>query len=43
MIRAGVTDTLPAPAKSAVLRLAARVEAFRKTPVLLLGPDFDLR
>jgi protease-4 len=43
MIRAGVTDALPASAKSAVLRLAARVEAFRKSPVLLLGPDFDLR
>jgi len=42
MIRAGITDVLPAPARTAVTRLATRVETFRNTRILLLGPDFDL-
>ena len=43
IIRSGITDALPAPARIAVSRLAARIAAFRKAHVLLLGPDFDLR
>jgi protease-4 len=39
----GVLETLPEPAKSAVVRLASRLEAFRKSQVLLIGPDFELR
>ena len=39
----GISDALPQPARSAVVRLAARVEAYRKTRILLIGPDFDLR
>lgn len=39
----GLLETLPAPAKGAVFRLASRMEAFRKPQVLLLGPDFNLR
>jgi protease IV len=39
----GALDTLPEPAKTAVVRLASRLEAFRKSQVLLIGPDFDLR
>ncbi len=39
----GALEVLPEPARSAVLRLASRMEAFRKTQVLLLGPDMDLR
>jgi protease-4 len=39
----GALDALPEPVRSAVLRLASRMEAFRKTQVLLLGPDIDLR
>ena len=43
MLRAGVTETLPEPARSAVSRLASRVAAFQKTQILLIGPDFNLR
>lgn len=39
----GLLETLPAPAQAAVSRLAARLQAFQNTQVLLLGPDFDLR
>jgi protease-4 len=39
----GILETLPAPAQAAVSRLAARLQAFQKTQVLLLGPDFNLR
>jgi protease-4 len=38
-----VLETLPEPAKSEVVRLASRLEAFRKSQVLLIGPDFNLR
>jgi protease-4 len=43
MKRSGVTEMLPEPAKSAVSRLASRLEAFQNTQILLIGPDFDLR
>lgn len=43
MLRAGVADTLPEPARSAVSRLASRLEAFQQTRILLIGPDFNLR
>jgi len=43
MIRTGITEVVPAAARSAISRLAARVETFRDTRVFLLGPDFDLR
>jgi len=39
----GITAPLPESAKSAVSRLAARVEAFQKPQVLLIAPDFQLR
>lgn len=39
----GALDALPEPARAAVMRLASRMEAFRKTQVLLLGPDLNLR
>lgn len=39
----GVMETLPEPARAAVSKLAARMAAFRKTQVLLLAPDFDLK
>jgi protease-4 len=43
LLRAGLTDSLPEPARSAVSRLASRMEAFRDTRILLLGPDLDIR
>jgi ABC-type antimicrobial peptide transport system ATPase subunit len=43
MKHSGVTEMLPEPAKSAVSRLASRLEAFQNTQILLIGPDFDLR
>ena len=39
----GVLETLPEPARAAVSKLASRMNAFRKTQVLLLAPDFDLK
>ncbi len=39
----GVLDALPARAREGVNRLAARIEAFGKCRVLLIGPDIDLR
>jgi protease IV len=39
----GVLDTLPAPAKTAVSQLAARIKAFEKTQVLMLAPDLNLK
>lgn len=39
----GVMETLPAPAKAAVNKLASRMEAFKKTQVLLLAPELDLK
>lgn len=38
----GVMETLPAPAKAEVNKLASRMEAFKKTQVLLLAPELDL-
>ncbi len=43
LLGSGITGTLPEPAKSAISRLAARVEAFQKPQVLLIAPDFQLR
>lgn len=43
IIRSGATEALPATARAAVSRLATRIEAFRKSPILLLGPDPGLR
>jgi protease IV len=39
----GFLDTLPTPAKAAVTKLAARLEAFQKTQVFMLAPDLDLK
>ncbi len=39
----GIMETLPEPARAAVSKLASRMAAFRKTQVLLLAPDFDLK
>jgi protease IV len=43
LLRAGLTDSLPEPARIAVSRLASRLEAFQNTRILLIGPDFDIR
>ena len=43
MKHAGVIETLPEPARSAVARLASRLEAFQNTQILLIGPDLDLK
>ncbi len=43
LLRAGITDALPEPAKAAVARLASRIAAFRKTQILLIAPDFEIR
>lgn len=39
----GVLEALPAPARAEVSRLASRMEAFQKSRILLIGPDFNLR
>ena len=38
----GLLDTLPPAARRGLSRLAARMDAFQNTRILLLGPDFDL-
>jgi protease IV len=38
----GIIETLPTPAKAAVTKLAARLEAFQKNQVLMLAPDLEL-
>jgi protease IV len=35
-------ETLPLPARSSILKMVGRIEAFQETQVLMLGPDFDL-
>ena len=42
-LKAALIDTLPQPARSAVSRLAARVEAWQKSRILLISPDIELR
>jgi protease-4 len=39
----GVAGALPAPARAAISRLVSRIDAFRDSRVLLLGPDLRLR
>jgi protease-4 len=39
----GVLEALPESARAGVARLAKRIEAFNNTPILLLGPELDLR
>ncbi len=39
----GILEALPESARAGVCRLAARVEAFKGAPILLLGPDVNLR
>lgn len=39
----GVSHTLPHAARTSLSRLAARLEAFQNTRILLIGPDFNLR
>jgi protease IV len=39
----GVAGALPAPAQAAITRLVSRMDAFRDSRVLLLGPDLRLR
>jgi len=41
--QSGVTATLPEPARSALNRLASRLDSFQNTQILLIGPDFELR
>jgi protease-4 len=39
----GILDALPKPVRAAVSQLADRIEAFKETPILLLGPEVKLR
>lgn len=39
----GVLEVLPESAKKEVLKLASRVESFKSSRVLLIGPDINLR
>lgn len=39
----GILDALPASARAGVARLADRIEAFKGSPILLLGPELNLR
>jgi len=39
----GLLDALPPAAHAGVERLAGRIEAFRASPILLLGPELNLR
>lgn len=39
----GLVDALPKEARNQVTRLISRIESFRKTDILLIGPDIDLR
>ena len=39
----GLFEALPPGARAGVERLAGRIEAFKGTPILLLGPDLNLR
>jgi protease-4 len=43
LLRAGLTESLPEPARAEVSRLVSRLEAFQNTRILLIGPDLDLR
>jgi protease-4 len=43
ILRAALSESLPQAARSAVSRLARRVEAFQPSAVLLLAPDLELR
>jgi protease-4 len=43
LAEAGVLEALPAPARRGVARLAARIDAFKNTRVLLLGPELNLQ
>ena len=43
LLKAALIESLPASIKSSVTRLATRVEAWQKSPVLLIGPDIELR
>lgn len=41
LAQTGLLDTLPPAARSGVLRLAARMDAFRNTRVLMLSPELE--
>ena len=43
LAEAGVLEALPPSARIGVARLAARIDAFKNTRVLLLGPDLNLQ
>lgn len=40
---AGILNSIPAPARQSVSRLASRLEAFQNCKVLMLGPDVDVK
>ncbi|MCU0781946.1 MAG: S49 family peptidase, partial [Akkermansiaceae bacterium] len=42
LVRLGVSDALPAALRREITRLGARLEAFQKCRVLMLGPDIHL-
>jgi protease IV len=43
LLRNGLIDGLPLPARAAVSRLIERMEAFEKPQVLMIAPDIELR
>ncbi|MEO0017922.1 MAG: hypothetical protein RLZZ522_1205 [Verrucomicrobiota bacterium] len=43
LAQTGVLEALPPPVRLGVTRLAARMEAFRHTRVLMLGPELNLQ
>lgn len=43
ILKGAFIDALPEPAKSAISRMASRIEAYQKSQVLLIGPDINLR
>lgn len=42
LLQSGLLETLPEPAREALGRLASRMDSFRRTEVLLLGPDLRI-
>ena len=43
LLKATLIDSLPRSVQSSITRLANRVTAWQKSPVLLIGPDIELR
>jgi hypothetical protein len=43
LLREGMLQGLPHPARAAVARLIGRVEAFSKPQVLMIAPDVEIK